>query len=99
MTYLASEELLDAIDTAFEGANVGERQDTEEDMSLLRFCLAKVSTSNRQILGLRYRAGMRIDQIAKKLGRSSGSIQVALYRIRQSLLKCIQRRKALGYAS
>ena len=98
MTYLASEELLDAIDTAFEGVSVRERADTEEDMSLLRFCLAKISVPNRRMLQLRYRAGMRIEEIAKKLGRSSGSIQVGLYRIRQSLLKCIERRRSVGYA-
>lgn len=99
MTYLASEELLDAIDTAFEGVSESERRDTDADMSMLKYCLGKVSVSNRQMLHLRYRAGMRIDEIAKKLGRSSGSIQVALYRVRQSLLKCIERRRSLGYAS
>lgn len=98
MTYLASEELLDAIDVAFEGATASECEDSEQDVSLLRYCLAKVSVQNRRMLALRYSAGMRIEEIAQKFRRSSGSIQVALYRIRQSLLKCIERRRSLGYA-
>ena len=48
----------------------------------------------RQLLELRYGPKSSIEEIAVSLERSAGSIRQALYRIREALLACIERRLA-----
>jgi RNA polymerase sigma-70 factor (ECF subfamily) len=57
----------------------------------LERCLAKMSTSARRFLDMRYRLGMDLNDIASKAKKRANTIAVSLYRIRMSLAQCVQR--------
>jgi RNA polymerase sigma-70 factor (ECF subfamily) len=57
-------------------------------------CLAKLPPPQRQLLELRYAPKASIEEIAKSLERTAGSIRQALFRIREALHACIERRLA-----
>lgn len=52
-------------------------------------CLGRLSTQARQLLELRYRQGMAVQDIATHLGRTAGSVSVSLHRLRQVLAECL----------
>jgi RNA polymerase sigma-70 factor (ECF subfamily) len=57
-------------------------------------CLAKLPPPQRQLLELRYGPKASIEDIAQSLQRTAGSIRQALFRIREALQACIERRLA-----
>jgi RNA polymerase sigma-70 factor, ECF subfamily len=62
------------------------------DDSELRFlgdCLDRLSPPDRELLGKRYAVSLTAREIASQAGRSAGAIAQALYRIRCSLMRCI----------
>jgi RNA polymerase sigma-70 factor (ECF subfamily) len=59
-------------------------------------CLAKLPPPQRQLLELRYGPKASIEEIAQSLDRTAGSIRQALFRIREALQACIERRLAGG---
>lgn len=57
----------------------------------LRICMDRLSTSDRELLGLCYGGAISIREIAGQLGRSADSVYHSLQRIRYVLLECINR--------
>ena len=74
------------------GNRAGEIDDRR---TALDACLTKLPAPQRQLLELRYGPKNSIEEIAVSLERSAGSIRQALYRIREALLACIERRLAM----
>ena len=71
---------------------IEERVSTLDDRRrALESCLARLPSSQRQLIELRYTDGQAIDRISQSIGRPVGSIRQTLYRIRGVLLECIQR--------
>jgi RNA polymerase sigma-70 factor, ECF subfamily len=60
----------------------------------LNLCREKLSEADRTMLESRYGDDLSVTNIAKTLGRSPRAISQALYRIRVTLLECVQ--QALG---
>lgn len=58
--------------------------------TLLNRCLSELPDSQREMLLERYSADGSIRKIAERLGRSVNVIHQTLYRIRASLLRCVQ---------
>ena len=58
----------------------------------LKACLEELSPDERQMLGARYADGGSVQAIAEREGRAPAAVSTALYRLRQSLLKCIRRK-------
>ena len=85
-----SDELLATLAQDF-GSRVTEIDDRR---AALDACLTKLPAPQRQLLELRYGPKSSIEEIAVSLERSAGSIRQALYRIREALLACIERRLA-----
>lgn len=56
----------------------------------LEICLGRLSGKQRDLILRRYRRGACVEEIAHSIGRPVGSLSQALYRIRQSLMKCIE---------
>jgi RNA polymerase sigma-70 factor (ECF subfamily) len=83
-------ELMEAIHTAYENSDE-EADAMSEKLHSLITCLKQIGKVSRDILDLRYRTGASLKTIAQKMGRSPGAVQVALSRIRASLLECIQK--------
>jgi len=60
----------------------------------LEHCLEQLSERSRQLLHLKYHEGLKIDRIAECIRSTPASIRVALFRIRNALSDCMQRRLA-----
>ena len=84
------ERLLERLATAAD-----ERYDQQErTLSALEHCLESLSDEDRRLVTLRYRQDSSADQLAEVTGRTPGAVRQVLYRIRKSLLDCVQRRLA-----
>lgn len=57
-------------------------------------CVASLPAPQRKLVELRYAPNASINEIAAVLGRPAGSIRQTLYRIRDALLACVERRLA-----
>lgn len=61
-------------------------------MDVLHGCLEKLPSPQRQLLSMRYGPDVSLREIASSLDRSIGSIRQALFRIREALLGCVQKK-------
>jgi RNA polymerase sigma-70 factor (ECF subfamily) len=84
------QELVDLI-----AAEVEQRGDSiDRRREALQNCLEKLPEPQRQLLEMRYAPAASLNQIAEKIGRPVGSVRQTLFRIREALLACIERRLA-----
>lgn len=72
---------------AASGAIEGQRQ-------ALRDCMQKLSPENRDLVQRRYAPGGSVKAIARTLGRSVGAVSQTLYRLRNALQDCVEKRVA-----
>ncbi len=86
--------LIELVDIAFAENSRGDG--LENRRSLLRACMTMLAAPSREILHLRYDAGLSLRQAAQKLGRSEAAAQVALSRVRKWLVDCVERRATTG---
>ena len=70
--------------------------DLPQQQLALRKCLGELKADSRELLLARYRGEESISQLAAKLNRSVGGLRVTLSRLRNALLKCIERRLETG---
>lgn len=69
-----------------------------DQVTALRVCLDKLPPHSRQILECRYAPGASVKHLAEADGRSVAALSQVLYRIRETLLTCIERSLAGGAA-
>ena len=93
---ILSSEALDSIDKAFADRDEEIEAPGHELLKSLRRCLQRLPDHLRRLVDLRYNQALALDEIARRLDRSSGSVQVALSRIRMRLLECTQRAQPEG---
>ena len=79
-------ELLESLaeDAEMEGAQFTER------MAALRHCREQLGLKSRQLLELYYEAGLSMKEISDRLQSNSNAVKQALFRVRRTLLDCIQ---------
>ncbi len=63
----------------------------EEQVQILRGCIAKLSPMHRTVLRMRYEEACPIKIIAERTERTAGCIQMMLQRTREILRKCMDR--------
>ena len=63
----------------------------EERRLALRHCLTELTDKHREMLAARYGTGESIRELAERWQRSESAVKMSLARIRQGLLRCIQR--------
>jgi RNA polymerase sigma-70 factor (ECF subfamily) len=68
----------------------------DERREALADCIAKLSPSDRDLLGRRFAEGATIHSVAASVGRSVDAVYKALGRIRLALFECVTRTLALG---
>jgi RNA polymerase sigma-70 factor, ECF subfamily len=81
--------VLDLIDNAFADSEREQQQDFRREQ--LRVCMQKLSPQNLQLVSMRYLSELSLKDLAAKLNRSEGAVQVALSRVRKAILECVQR--------
>ena len=67
----------------------------DDVLAHLPMCLSSLGQSARQALDLRYQARLRLSEIGSKLHRSEGAVKLLMFRARQALKSCLDR-KVLG---
>ncbi len=65
-----------------------------ERRSVLHRCIETLPAHLREMVGLRYVDGLRLEELAAQLGRNVGAVQMALVRIRRALRDCVDRKLA-----
>lgn len=60
----------------------------------LEHCLEKLPDRSRALVRMKYQDGLKIDQIAESIRSTPASVRVTLFRIRDALASCIERRVA-----
>ena len=64
--------------------------ETDEDVLLrLRGCLGRLQQTARSLVTLRYQELLRVEEIASRLGQSATWVATTLFRVRETLRKCI----------
>ena len=64
----------------------------DDRTAALESCLQQLNSHQRELLRRRYRPGGGVEEVAKSLNKTPAAISAALYRIRQALLGCVERR-------
>lgn len=67
-------------------------------LSALEGCLEKLNDHQRSLIRARYSPGQTLENHAETLGRSPGSLRIALHRIRDLLKTCVEDRLATDSA-
>ncbi len=67
-------------------------EEGRERVAALRRCIDKLEKTQRDLVELRYRREIPLNDLARKLGRSAAALSMALFRIRAALEKCIDKR-------
>ena len=76
------------IDTIAEGNNDGASHNRL--LSALEECVGKLTDHQRSLIQARYTPGHSLEKHAEELGRSPGSLRIALHRIRDLLKSCVE---------
>jgi RNA polymerase sigma-70 factor (ECF subfamily) len=65
---------------------------SDEALVHLPVCLESLGKSAREALSLKYHARLKLQEIGKKLCRSEGAIKLLMFRARQALKHCLDRK-------
>jgi len=72
------------------GAMEDDLEEGVERVARLRRCIDKLEKSQRELVELRYRREVPLQELARKIGRSAAALSMSLFRIRAALEKCMQ---------
>lgn len=76
-----------------EAQESSQSQQYDEWLARLPECLESLGPSARQAIDLKYNARMRLAEIGARLRRSEGAAKLLMFRARQALRKCLERRQ------
>lgn len=73
-----------------------ERQSGNEsgELRALEHCLQKLPDAQRELVRAKYERGQAVNAIAAQSGKPVNAVSAALYRVRQALADCVERRLA-----
>jgi RNA polymerase sigma-70 factor (ECF subfamily) len=78
------------------GEALARASETDEDVLLrLRTCLGRLQQTARSLVTLRYQEFLKVEEIASRLGQSATWVATTLFRVRETLRKCIGEPSAL----
>jgi len=85
------EVFLARVDQAF--AETDETADLwERRQQALDDCVASLPDKSRHLLSLRYESRVPVEEVARRVGQSFDAVSKALYRLRQTLSQCVERK-------
>jgi RNA polymerase sigma-70 factor (ECF subfamily) len=73
-----------------------ESSQSNEALDHLPVCLESLGRSAREALEMRYRSRLRLGEIGELLHRSEGAVKLLMYRARQALKNCLDRKRRDG---
>lgn len=86
---------LQRVETAFAEAD-NEAEDWAARQRALDECVAALSERSRRILTLRYESHLPMEAVADAMGLTFATVTKSLYRLRQALLRCVERKLSEG---
>ncbi len=89
-----SQFLSDALLEKYAEALMERQQAVPARREALEYCMEKLPDRSRALVRMKYHDGLRIDQIAESIRSTPASVRVTLFRIRDALAECIERRMA-----
>jgi RNA polymerase sigma-70 factor (ECF subfamily) len=71
-------------------------ESTPREESAVQACLDSLGKSAREALDMKYGSGLTLAAIGARLCRSEGAVKLLMYRARQAVRRCLDRRRAAG---
>ena len=88
------EAFLAQVETAFAESDNEEEDAWQRRQQALDDCVAALPEKSRRILSLRYEARKTVADVARCTGQSFDAVTKSLYRLRQALTDCVERKLA-----
>jgi RNA polymerase sigma-70 factor (ECF subfamily) len=85
------EAFLEKVELAFAESDDA-AEEWERRQQALNDCVAALPEKSRRILSLRYEARRSVEDVARALGQSFDAVTKSLYRLRQALADCVERK-------
>ncbi len=86
------EAFLAKVETAFSEADENADDEWQRRQQALDDCVAKLPEKSRRMLSLRYEARKSVEEVARTTGKSFDAVTKSLYRLRQALTDCVERK-------
>jgi len=91
MRLFEDDQMIDLVTAAFDENPDLELLNTRR--ANLRQCTESLAPTSKELVQLRYVDGFSIKRLAEKLGRTEQAAQVALSRVRKTIVECVERRQ------
>jgi RNA polymerase sigma-70 factor len=85
------EAFLEKVEQAFAESDDA-AEEWERRQQALNDCVAALPEKSRRMLSLRYEARRSVEEVARALGQSFDAVTKSLYRLRQALADCVERK-------
>lgn len=76
------------------GESLSRQESLLHDVQLLRGCMDKLKPPHRALIQRFYFDGVTAEEMGREQGRNSGTVRMALLRIREALAKCMRKHAA-----
>jgi RNA polymerase sigma factor (sigma-70 family) len=86
------EAFLAQVETAFSEADENADDEWQRRQQALDDCVAALPEKSRRMLSLRYEARKSVEEVARTTGQSFDAVTKSLYRLRQVLTACVERK-------
>jgi RNA polymerase sigma-70 factor, ECF subfamily len=86
------EAFLAQVEQAFAESDPDEADEWRRRQQALDDCVAVLPEKSRRMLSLRYEARKSVEEVAKATGQTFDGVTKALYRLRQALTDCVERK-------
>ena len=86
------EAFLEQVEAAFTESDHDEADEWQRRQQALDDCVAGLPEKSRRMLSLRYEARKSVEEVAKATGQTFDGATKALYRLRQALTDCVERK-------
>ncbi len=86
------EAFLAQVETAFSEADENADDEWQRRQQALDDCVAALPEKSRRVLSLRYEVRKSVEEVARTTGQSFDAVTKSLYRLRQALTDCVERK-------
>jgi RNA polymerase sigma factor (sigma-70 family) len=86
------EAFLAQVEQAFAEADHDAEDEWQRRQQALDDCVAALPERSRRMLSLRYEARKSVEEVARATGQSFDAVKKSLYRLRQALADCVERK-------
>jgi RNA polymerase sigma-70 factor, ECF subfamily len=86
------EAFLAQVETAFSEADQDAEDEWHRRQQALDDCVAALPEKSRRMLSLRYEGRKSVEEVARTTGQSFDAVTKSLYRLRQALTDCVERK-------